>query len=103
MNTKKTRLRKVINDNTVSAEEAFRGFTPEQKKIADAEIRYYDVLVELKKLRKQMGLTQEELAVKAKLPRTTITKIESGGYNPTINTLMSIAAAMDKKLQLRFL
>ena len=67
------------------------------------EIRYYDVLVELKKLRLKLGLTQEQLAQKAELPRTTVTKIESGTYNPTLNTIMVLASAMDKKIQLRLI
>jgi DNA-binding XRE family transcriptional regulator len=101
MNNQK--LQKIIKNNTISADESFSEFTPEQRKNVEAEIRYYDVLVELKKLRNQLGLTQEQLAYKAGLPRTTITKVESGSYNPTINTLMSIASAMNKRLQVKFL
>jgi len=41
------------------------------------------------------------LAKKAAIPRTTITKVESGKYNPTVSTLMSIASAMNKTLQIR--
>jgi DNA-binding XRE family transcriptional regulator len=56
------------------------------------------MMMELKSLRKKLGLTQAELAKRAALPRTTVTKIESGTYNPTVNTLMLLAAAMNKKL-----
>jgi len=98
-----TQFKKILDKNSVSADEVFKEFTTEQKKVVESEIRYYDVLVELKKLRKKEGLTQVQLAKKAALPRTTITKIESGTYNPTINTLMSIAVAMGKKLQIKFL
>ena len=93
---------KYIATKTVSLEEVFQDFTPEQEKIAEAEMRYYDVLLELKKLRNKLGLTQAELAQKALLPRTTISKIESGSYNPTLNTLMSIAAALNKNLRIQF-
>jgi DNA-binding XRE family transcriptional regulator len=103
MTRKHKKTLELIKKNTVSLEDAFRDFTPEQNKIVEAEIRYYEVLVELRKMRKKLGLTQEQLAMRADVPRTTITKIESGSFNPTINTLMSLASAMDKRLQVRFL
>lgn len=97
------RLRKILKQQTISLAEFSQDFTAQQEKTVTNEIRYYDVLIELKKLRKQLGLTQEQLATKAALPRTTITKIESGTYNPTLNTLVTIASAMNKKLQVQFL
>ncbi|KKP47217.1 MAG: Toxin-antitoxin system, antitoxin component, Xre family [Candidatus Woesebacteria bacterium GW2011_GWA1_33_30] len=102
MKTKKLKLEKIIKRNTVSSGSVFRDFTAKQKKIVDAEIKYYDVLVGLKNQRKRMGFSQKQLAERASLPRTTITKIESGSYNPTINTLISIAYALNKKLELKF-
>lgn len=49
-----------------------------------------------------MNRMKKEILKKADLPRTTITKIESGSYNPTIQTLMRISSAMDKKLKITF-
>jgi DNA-binding XRE family transcriptional regulator len=96
------KLEKILEENTVSLESMMDDLTDDEKKIVEAEIRYYDLLVELRRIRKHLGLSQTELAEKAKLPRTTITKIESGNHNPTINTLMSIASAIGKKLEVRF-
>jgi len=46
----------------------------------------------IKKLRNKQGLTQDELARKADLPYTTLTKIESNVITkPTIQTVMKIA------------
>ena len=42
------------------------------------------------------------LAKKANLPRTTITKIESGTYNPIVSTLAAMASAINKKLEINF-
>lgn len=95
-----TRLRKFLDENTVSAEELAQDLTVEEKLLVEQEIRYYDTLQAVRKLRKTLDLTQQQLAEKAGLPRTTVTKIESGSYNPTINTLMSLAAAMGKKLKI---
>jgi len=76
--------------------------TLRQQQIIDQEIRNYYLRHELRKKRRQLGLTQAVLAKKAELPRTTITKIESGSYNPTLETLHAIAAAMNKKLEIHF-
>ncbi len=49
----------------------------------------------IKKLRKQHKLSQEELARKADITYSTLIKIESGANkNPTINTLQKIADAL---------
>ena len=87
-----------LEENTISVEEFSKDFTKEQKQMVKNEIAYYDALQALKKTRKEQGLTQEELAQKADMPRTTITKVESGSYNPTLHTLMNMAAAMGKRL-----
>ena len=100
MNNTTQKLKHLIEKITLSSEKVFEDFTPEQDKIVESESKYYYALIELKKVRKKMGLTQEQLADMANLPRTTISKIESGNYNPTINTLMSIASAMNGKLQI---
>jgi putative transcriptional regulator len=94
-------MNKKIFQKTISLEEFTQGFTDKQKKIVENEMRYYDVLNSLKKIRKEVGLTQAELASKADIPRTTVTKIESGKYNPTLSTLMVLAQALDKQLQIR--
>jgi len=99
----KKNLKKVIKENTVSWKKFTKNFTPEQKKMVEAEIKYYDVLMALRETRKKLGLTQEQLAKKANIPRTTITKVESGSYNPTIQTLMTIASAMNRRLQVNLL
>jgi len=98
----KSKLPKNIVEKTVSFKEVFSHFTKQYWKEVEEGVRLYDLRQELRGIRKQLKLTQAELAQKASLPRTTITKIESGRYNPTINTLMTIASAMDKKLEIRF-
>ena len=97
-----SKLKQSINEKTISLEEFSRDFTLEQNKIVEDELRYYTVVAELRRLRKESGLTQAELAKRAEVPRTTITKIESGTYNPTLSTLMTIASALNKKVQVLF-
>ncbi|HYD34627.1 MAG TPA: helix-turn-helix transcriptional regulator [Vitreimonas sp.] len=96
------KLNTILKKKTITLEEFAKDFTLEQKQIVELELLYYDILVELRKMRKKLHLTQAEVAKRANLPRTTITKIESGSYNPTLNTLMTIASAFNKKLKIQF-
>jgi transcriptional regulator with XRE-family HTH domain len=53
----------------------------------------------IKKLRKQRKLSQEELAKKAGVTYSTLIKLESGvNQNPTIKTIQQIAAALEVTL-----
>ena len=53
----------------------------------------------IKKLRKQHNLSQEELAKKAGVTYSTLIKLESGANkNPTIKTIQQIAAALEVSL-----
>ena len=53
----------------------------------------------IKKLRKQHKLSQEDLAKKAEITYSTLIKIESGANNnPTIKTLQKICKALNVKL-----
>lgn len=51
-------------------------------------------------LRKAKGFTQEELSVKAGLQRTHISRIESGKYAVTIDTLSAIAEQLGCQVNL---
>jgi len=47
----------------------------------------------------ELGLTQEQLAIKAGIPYTTLSKIENELVkNPTVNTLKKIADALGFKI-----
>ena len=92
-----------IKKNTIPWSEFSKDFTDEQNRMVESEIAYYDALQSLKKTRTEQGLTQADLAKKASMPRTTITKVESGSYNPTLQTLMNMAAAMGKRIKITLL
>lgn len=86
---------------TIKLKDFSRDITNDERKLVDAEKKYYQLVVTLRKSREQLGFTQGKLAQLSHLPRTTITKIESGSRNATIQTLMSIAQAMGKKIELK--
>ncbi|HEX5762287.1 MAG TPA: helix-turn-helix transcriptional regulator [Solirubrobacterales bacterium] len=49
----------------------------------------------LLRCRKRVGVSQEELAVRASLHRTQIGLLERGGRLPRIDTLVKVAGALD--------
>lgn len=49
-------------------------------------------------LRKEKGLTQEQLAIKINMDRTFIGYIEKGNRKPSINTVNKIARALGVKI-----
>ncbi|MBN2016373.1 helix-turn-helix transcriptional regulator [Candidatus Dojkabacteria bacterium] len=100
MNSKlKTKLRKYA----IPYEKAFvQDMKKAQfRRLVRAKKRYFETLSSIKKLRKQKGFSQEKLAKLAGLPRRTIVRIESGQKNTTIDTLISIASAMEEELVIR--
>ncbi|MGF3112063.1 helix-turn-helix transcriptional regulator [Facklamia sp. P9177] len=53
----------------------------------------------LKGLRKELKLTQEELANMVGVSRNTISSIETGQYNPTAKLAYLLCLALDKKFE----
>jgi DNA-binding XRE family transcriptional regulator len=91
-----------MKNNSIPLKQWSKQFTPAQKSKAKAENNYYEVVKEFKEVRKKLGLTQQQLADRAGIHRTVITKIETGARNTTLSSLQMIAEAMDKKLKISF-
>jgi putative transcriptional regulator len=53
---------------------------------------------EIKKYRLLAGLTQEDLANKARVRRETIVFLEQGKYNPSLLLASEVAKALGKKI-----
>ena len=54
--------------------------------------------LKMKAARAALDLSQEENAKKVKVTRQTISAVESGDYNPTINLCIDICKALGKTL-----
>ncbi|MBI5241509.1 MAG: helix-turn-helix transcriptional regulator [Elusimicrobia bacterium] len=98
MNTKRkggrgTTLRQYLHGEMKDAE--FRRFYEE----ADIELK---VALEITKAREAEEMTQEELAEALKTKQQTVSRIERGAQNVTIETLDRIAKALGRDLQVRF-
>lgn len=57
----------------------------------------------IKKLRAELGITQEELAEKAGVRRETIVFLEQGKYNPSLKLAHDIAKVLHAKLDELFI
>ena len=54
---------------------------------------------EIKRLRKEAGLRQEDLAEKLGVSRQTIIAIENDKYNPTLELAMKLAKQLGKNVE----
>ncbi len=77
-------------------------FTNEQLKELDMKAEKKIAIRMLKELRSKKKLTQEDLAIISGVPRTTISRIETGKRNISIDKLILIANALDRDLEIRF-
>ena len=59
------------------------------------------ILTSYMNLRKERGITQQEIADRTGIKRTNVTRIESGRNAPTIEVLVKLAAALDMELEIR--
>ena len=53
--------------------------------------------VVLRELRKEVGLTQEQLGLEADLRRTFVSLLELGQQQPTLQTIFKLSVALNKK------
>lgn len=87
-----------INKNTIPLSNFISDETSAERDYINSEKKYMQIIMSLKQLRLTLGLTQAALAKKSELPRTTISKIESGSRNTTLQTIMILAKAMGKDI-----
>lgn len=59
------------------------------------------ILTSYTNLRKERGITQQEIADRTGIKRTNVARIESGRNAPTIEVLVKLAAALDMELEIR--
>lgn len=50
----------------------------------------------LKEVRKKTGMSVTELSRRSNVSRVTITKIENGDSNPTVNTIEAVSRGLNK-------
>lgn len=60
-----------------------------------------DILESYIAIRKNRGITQQQIADYTGMQRTNVVRIESGRYLPTIEVLIKLAAALDMDLEVK--
>ncbi|KRL20320.1 helix-turn-helix domain-containing protein [Lentilactobacillus kisonensis] len=75
---------------------------PEFKEAVEHYQQQDDFAVQISELRKELGLTQQQLADKVRVPQSTIARWETGDGNITIKNMEKIAKATNKKLTMYF-
>ena len=60
------------------------------------------ILTEYIALRKEKGLSQEDIARLTGIARPNISRIENGKYDPTLEVLTRLASALNRKLEIHF-
>jgi len=86
----------------IPREEILRGYSKKDREEIAEKARYLKAAMELRKIRKQLHLSQEELAKKMSVKREFISRIESGRQNVTLDTLYRIAEVTGKEFHLSF-
>jgi len=61
----------------------------------------YKIIEEIIMVRREKNLTQKGLAQLVGTKQSNISRLESGNYNPSMEFLQKIAAAMGKRLEVR--
>ncbi|KUK66614.1 MAG: transcriptional regulator, XRE family [Parcubacteria bacterium 34_609] len=80
--------------------EGFQGAKPPEYLDATISREISPIGKNIKKLRKQKGLSQDRLSKLADISYNTVIKLESGGItNPSIDTLQKLAKALDVSVE----
>ncbi len=100
-------MNKKINEavrkgDLISYGDLFASYSQKRQQEILKRARYLKAAVELKKLRKELKISQGDLARKMKVKREFITRIESGEQNITIETLNRVAEATGKEFEFHF-
>jgi DNA-binding XRE family transcriptional regulator len=90
-------------DNLITIEELEKEmFSPKELEEIRVEAQKRIALRQLRELREKYNMSQKALAIKSGIPRSTISKIETGKRNVSMAKLVQIANALDRDLEVRF-
>ena len=69
------------------------------KELFDAEKKYLELSIQISKFREEKGISQKDLAVKAKITQQQLSKMENG-VNCNMTTFLKVCAALDLKIDI---
>ena len=65
----------------------------------DPEFQLMQIMIDV---RKESGMTQQQLAQACGISQADISRLERGNANPSLKTMQRIAAALGKTVQIKF-
>ncbi len=63
----------------------------------------YEAIEQIIKARKELNITQAELAKKVGTQKSNISRLESGNYNPSLDFLIKVSEALGKNLSIQLM
>ena len=97
------KIQQAINrGDLIPYEEIWNSYSQKKREAIEERARYLKAAMELRKVRRQLRLSQEQLAQKMSVKREFISRVESGRQNVTLETLYRIAEVTGKNLKLSF-
>jgi len=60
----------------------------------------YELVEQLKAVRKAQDITQEDLAARVGTKKSNISRFESGRYNPSLDFIIKVAGSLGKQIQI---
>jgi ribosome-binding protein aMBF1 (putative translation factor) len=75
---------------------------PEAQQAYETAKRAVQIGDEVRRLRMERGLSQNELAKRVGLSQSVVARLEAGGVEPRLSTLDRVARALDVELDVRF-
>ena len=75
---------------------------PELKKAYEELAPEYEIVRQVIEARTNSNMTQKELADRIGTKQCNISRLESGGYNPSLAFLKKVAAGVGKQLHIEF-
>lgn len=92
----------VVKNETEKMLEELTKNNSQLKEYADQYGRQLEAAVAVTELRKNARISQRDLAEKAGVSKSTITRIEKGNMNPSLKTLDKLGAAVGKHLSISY-
>lgn len=75
--------------------------SPEDLARYEAKVEHFELVNQLIERRKELNLSQVELATVTGISQPEISRIESGAANPTIDTLHRIAGGLKRRIRIQ--
>ncbi len=75
---------------------------PEFRREYEALEPEYEIIRQIILARKELNITQQELAERTGIKQSNISRLEKGTYNPSLQSLKKVAKGLNKELHVEF-